>query len=129
MLNISTNWARQIFVLIAGFAIGVHLVFIFFFPSLSIHFYKLFAFVNGLVINTLFCLVLAGILALVKKSNRLYMQIFLLLIFADAIYVYKHNINFLIHVLLIVILSRLYLLAIKQNPTKTSIKEHLVSDE
>jgi hypothetical protein len=75
-------------------------------------------------------LALGAILALVKKSNRLYMQVFLVLIFADTIYVYAQNVNFLMHVLLIVILSRFYLIAIKQSkPIKPSVQEHLLSDD
>jgi|GEM_PF-3421014 len=124
------NLSRQLFVIIAGLSIALHLVFLFFYPRISQQYFKLFSFADGYLINTIFCLALGAILALVKKSNRLYMQVFLVLIFADTIYVYAQNVNFLMHVLLIVILSRFYLIAIKQSkPIKPSVQEHLLSDD
>lgn len=124
------NVSRKLFVTIAGLSITLHLFLRFFYPQISHQYFNLFVIFNGYIINTIFCLILVGILALVRKSNRLYMQVFLVLIFADSIYIYTQNINFLMHVLLIVILSRLYLIAIKQQiPIKPSVQEHLVSDE
>lgn len=116
---------RTLFKILASVIIAFHVTLLLFVQNHEVIF-SLFEYLHGTLLNIIFSITfLLLILAQIKKRLIIF-QLFVIFIFVDTILQYGNNINFLLHVLFFVLLSRILFKILIISRKERSIHDHLI---
>lgn len=113
------------FKILGTICIVSHLIISSLMPKLS-EYFSLFTYLESFILHVIFSSILLTLLWIKSSKHLIVKQLFLAFIFIDTIVVYAQKINFLIHVILFAILSRIALKLLKISKKRKSIQEHLI---
>lgn len=93
------------------------------------HIYHLFPFLKYRATNTFFSLVLAGLVFLSRKHYYRLIQLFIFILFIDCLLVFRYNVNFILHVLILLTISRSFMRITRKKNKEKKIQDHLIDEE
>jgi len=97
--------------------------------NLELFSFSFFPYLDPLFTNMAFSGALILIVLLVNEKNYKFFTLFNMLIFIDTILVYGNLQNFLIHILILVVLTQIFYRISAVQSDKKSITEHLLDKE